>query len=68
VGRKASSVMLAVNQLTVPFDVKDSASAFDQFDGLRSCLFNCFRQTDGLGRVVSLHAVGNANRHTELLC
>jgi len=68
VGRKTSGVMLAVKQLTVPLDVKDSASAFDQFDGLRSCLFNCFRQTDGLGRVVSLYAVGNTNRHIELLC
>ena len=65
---KAVRLMFRVNQRSVHHDVKDSAAAFDQFCFDTCCFSNCVRQTGGLRGVVSLHAVGNADFHTELLC
>ena len=61
--RKTSGLMLRVDQLAIDFDIKDAASAFDQF-GIhpRLCL-NRIRQTGGLRGVVSLHAIRDRDLH-----
>ena len=61
--RKLTGLMLRVNQLAVDLHVEDAAAALDQF-GINPCrCFDCVRQTGGCGRVVSLHAVSDADVH-----
>ena len=60
--------MLGVDQVAIHDDVKDSASAFDQFCLESRRFLNGIRQTGGLRGVVSLYAVGDADSHSEFLC
>ena len=61
--RKLTGLMLRVNQLAVDLHVEDAAAALDQF-GINPCrCFDCVRQTGGFGRVVSLHAILDADVH-----
>lgn len=65
--RKAIGLMFRVDQFSIDDDVKDSATAFDQFCFSSGCLSNCVRQTGGLRGVVSLHTVGDTDLHSEFL-
>lgn len=64
---KATGFMFRIDQISVHDDIKDSASAFDQFGFSSGCLLNGVRQTGGLRGIVSLHAVGDADLHSEIL-
>ncbi len=66
-GRKPVRIELAVDDLAVNFDVENAASACDQCGIDPFGFFDCGRQTGGLWRVVSLHAVGDGNLHLVLL-
>ncbi len=61
--REAAGLFLAVDQLAVDLDVKDSPAAFDEFNVDVEFGLNRIRQTGGLGRVVSLYAILNGNVH-----
>lgn len=56
--------MFGIDQISIDNDVKDAAPAFDQFCFNTCCLTNCVRQTGGLGGVVSLDAVCDADLHS----
>lgn len=51
--------VFAEDHFAVGDDVEDAAAAFDERCFCAGCLFNCCRQTGGLGGVVSLYAVGD---------
>lgn len=55
--------MFAIDQVAVGLDIEDAAAAFDQFALDAELVLDCFRQTDGLWRVVSLNAVFDRNVH-----
>ena len=61
--RESIFVVLAENQITIDDDVKDPARAFDKFGLDAELAFDCFRQTGGLGQVVSHPAVLDADLH-----
>ncbi len=61
--RESAGFLLAVDQLTVDFDVEDSPAAFDEFGLNAELRLDRVRQTGGLGRVVSLYAILNRNVH-----
>jgi hypothetical protein len=63
VSREPIDFVLAKDHFSVDDDVKNTAFALDQRGIDSGCLFNRFRQTDGCGRVVSLHAIGDRNLH-----
>lgn len=59
-------LVLRINHLPIDFDIKDSASAFDQF-GFDTCLpGNRSRQTGGLRSVISHHTVRDSDLHALL--
>ena len=61
--RKNSGVVLRVNLLAIGDDIEDASATFDQL-ALDTCrCSHCVRQTDGIGRVISLDAVRNGNVH-----
>lgn len=63
--REAIFVVLGEDQITIDDDVKDPVGAFDEF-GLDAVLaFDCVRQTDGRGQVVSHPAVFDADLHAD---
>lgn len=59
--RETVFFFLGEDQLTVHLHFKDPAAGFNQFRLYPDCLLNCFRQTGGLGVVVSLHTIFNGN-------
>lgn len=61
--RKATGLVLAVDQLPVGDDLEDAASTGNQCRLDTESLLNRGRQTGGLWFVVSRHAVGDANVH-----
>ncbi len=61
--RKSAGLMFAVDQVAVGLDIEDAAAALDQFALDAELVLDCFRQTDGLWRVVSLNAVFDRNVH-----
>jgi len=61
--RESAGFLLAVDQLTVDFDVEDAPAAFDEFGSDAELRLDRVRQTGGLGRVVSLYAILNRNVH-----
>ena len=65
VSREAVGFVFAEDHLAIDDDVEDTAFAFDQRRIDSGCSFDRFRQTGGLGRVVSLHAIGNRNLHRQ---
>lgn len=64
---KSIDLMLREDQATINFHVKNAALALDQFGIDAIGVFNGGRQTGGLGRVVSHHAIGNLNVHNQPL-
>jgi hypothetical protein len=60
---KSPGLMFAVDQVAVGLDIEDAAAALDQFALDAELVLDCFRQTDGLWRVVSLNAVFDRNVH-----
>ena len=63
IGREAAGLVFRVDPLPVDGDIEDSAAPLDQFRLDSRTLLNCFRQTGGIGQVVSLHAVGDGDLH-----
>lgn|GEM_PF-3454494 len=61
--REAAYVVLAPDLRAVYVDIEDSACALDHFGVDAEFFFDCFRQTGGLGLIVSLHAVFDADFH-----
>ena len=64
---KSIDLMLREDQATINFHVKNAALALDQFGIDAIGVFNGDRQTGGLGRLVSHHAIGNFNVHNQPL-
>lgn len=64
VGGKSIFLMFGIDQVPVHDDVEYSAAALDQFGLDTRCILDRVRQTGGLGGVVSLHAVSNADLHS----
>lgn len=60
---KSACLFLAVDELAIHLDVKNSAAAGDHLDLNLELTLDSVRQTDGLGLVVSLHAVFDGNVH-----
>lgn len=60
---ESAGLFLTVDELAVHLDVKDSAAAGDHLDLNLELALDGIRQTDGLGLVVSLHAVFDRNVH-----
>ena len=60
---KPARLCLAVDQVAVDGHIEYAAGAFGQFGLDPECLVNRVRQTDGLGVVVSLHAVFDTDFH-----
>ena len=60
---KSVQFFLAENQVSVGTNLEDSATTLDQTSGHSVFLVNFGRQTGGLGRVVSLHAVFDTDLH-----
>ena len=60
---ESACIFLTVDELAVHLDVKDSAAARDHLDPNLELALDGVRQTDGLGLVVSLHAVFDGNVH-----
>ena len=56
---ESARLFLAVDQFPIDHDIKNSAAALDQFGTNSHGRLNRARQTGGLWRVVSLHAVGD---------
>ena len=55
--------MLAVDELSIDFNIEDAAFPLNEF-GIKSLrTFDRGRQTGGLGRVVSHHAIGDFDLH-----
>ena len=65
--RKLAGFLLAVDQISVDFDVEDSPAALDEFDVEPEFGLDGIRQTGGLRRVVSLYAILNRNVHVDPL-
>ncbi len=65
--RKLAGFLLAVDQISVDFDVEDSPAALDEFDVDPEFGLNGIRQTGGSRRVVSLYAILNRNVHVDPL-
>jgi hypothetical protein len=63
VGREPVNFVFAEDRVAIDDDIEDAAFALDQRCIDSGCLFYRFRQTGGLGRVVSLHAIGDRNLH-----
>jgi len=55
--------MLAIDELSVDFDIKNAATAFDELGVDTGRFLDCIRQTGGLRRVVSLNTVSNGYLH-----
>ena len=64
--RELAGVVLGVDQCAVDVDVEDPARARDQECFGAERIFELGRQTDGIGLVVSLHAVGDRDIHDSL--
>jgi hypothetical protein len=60
---EAADLILGEDQLPVGGDIKDAAAAFDELGLDAVGLLDGFRQTGGFGKVVSLHAVLDADLH-----
>ena len=60
---ESAGLFLTVDELAIHLDVKDSAAAGDHLDLDLELTLDGVRQTDGLGLVVSLHAVFDGNAH-----
>ena len=60
---ESACLFLAVDELAIHLDVKNSAAAGDHLDLNLELTLDSVRQTDGLGLVVSLHAVFDGNMH-----
>ena len=60
---KPAQLFLAENQVSVDTNLEDSATTLDQASGYSVFLIDFSRQTGGLRRVVSLHAVFDADLH-----
>jgi len=67
VSGKSIGLMLGIDQVSVHDDIENSSAPFDQFCFDTSGILNRVRQTGGLRRVVSLDAVGDADRHFEFI-
>ncbi len=61
--RESAGFLLAVDQLAIDLDVEDSPAALDEFGGDVEFGLDGVRQTGGLWRIVSLHAIFNGNVH-----
>ena len=61
-----AGVVLRVDQRAVNVDVEDPTRAGDQERFAAERIFKLGRQTDGVGLVVSLHAVGDGDIHDSL--
>jgi len=57
--RKLAGFMLAVDQVSIDFDIENPPAAFDQFDFNSVLVLDCVCQTGSFGLVVSLHTVGD---------
>jgi len=60
------SFLLAENQAAVDFDVKHTTFALHKFSIDAILVLDRSRQTGGLGRVISHHAVGDPDLHCKL--
>jgi len=60
---KAPGSVLAVDQVAVDLHVEDAAPAFDELGLNVELVFDRFRQTGGLGQVVSISAVSDGDVH-----
>ena len=63
--RESIDFVFAEDHFAVGDDVEDAAFALDQRRIDPGFLFNRFRQTGGLGCVVSLHTIGDRNLHRQ---
>jgi hypothetical protein len=61
--REPAYVVLAPNLRAVDVNVEDAAGAFDQLRINAELLLDCFRQTGGCRKVVSLHAILDRDVH-----
>ncbi len=61
--RESAGFLLAVDQLTVDFDVEDAPAALDELGVDVEFGLNRIRQTGGLRCIVSLYAIFNGNVH-----
>lgn len=61
--RESIFLVFAEDQLTIDDDVKDPAGAFDELGFDAKLVFDCLRQTGGLGQVISHTAVFDADLH-----
>ena len=65
---KAPRLVFAVDQVSVGFDVENTALALDELGLDSEFVLDRFRQTGGLGQVVSLHAIGDRHVHRRFSC
>jgi hypothetical protein len=65
--RKLPGFVLAVDSLAIDVDIEHAAAAADEFRLDVEFILDSGRQTGGLGQVVSLYAVRNADSHRNLL-
>ena len=65
--RKLAGFLLAVDQISIGFNVEDSPAALDEFGVDVEFGLNRVRQTGGLRRVVSLYAILDGNLHGDPL-
>ena len=61
--RKPAGFLLAVDQGTVNLDIEDAAATLNERRLNPDLLLDCIRQTGGMWKVVSLHAILNGYLH-----